>query len=73
MRNPFTSLFSRFAVKACPACESASGSFYNASTGEISQCAACSGSGHEPEVLAAPIVDLAMARIARAKEQRRVA
>lgn len=73
MRNPFSMIANRFAMKACPACESASGSFYNVATGELARCAVCSGSGREPEVLAAPIVDLAMARIARAKEQRKVA
>lgn len=73
MRNPFSSLLHRLAVKACSACESASGSFYNVATGELSRCAACSGTGRASEALAAPIVDLATARIARAKEQRKIA
>ena len=73
MRNPFSRMFSRLTINACASCESGSGAFYNAETGELTRCASCSGSGLEGDMAAAPIVDLALVRSARAKEQRRVA
>lgn len=73
MRNPFSRVFSRFAVRVCSDCEGGSGAFYNAATGELTRCASCSGTGLDSAATPAPVVDLAHARSARAKEQRRVA
>lgn len=73
MRNPFTRVFSRFTVRVCSDCEGGSGAFYNAATGELTRCASCSGSGLDAISDPAPVVDLALVRSARAKEQRRVA
>lgn len=73
MRNPFSRMFSRLSAHVCPNCEGGSGAFYNAETGELTRCAICSGTGLDTAIAAPPIVDLSLARTARAKEQRRVA
>lgn len=73
MRNPFSRVFSRFTVSVCSDCEGGSGAFYNASTGELTRCARCSGTGLDAATDPVHVFDLALARSARAKEQRRVA
>lgn len=73
MRNPFSRLFSKMTVDVCSHCEGGSGAFYNGETGELTRCSTCSGTGRAADMDAAPIVDLTLARSARAKEQRRAA
>jgi hypothetical protein len=73
MRNPFSRVFSRLTVDVCPNCEGGSGAFFNSDTGELTKCLSCAGTGRADNVQAAPVVDLALARAARSKEQRRVA
>lgn len=73
MRNPFSRLFSKMTVDVCSHCEGGSGAFYNAETGELTRCSTCSGTGRAEDMVSVDVLDLTLARSARAKEQRRAA